>query len=152
MGYPCSFTAISARIPREDLWTQPEGGPERARTVASQFFGPGWAYAAAETSDQTYPSDDGLWVATFGDTVIFSAATETLWEHPWDLPPGFARWDLNIHSVVDLCQFEVTGGPYDGRRVELHNSMGTSYAEASHGPMLPSAQGKKGWLRRVFGG
>ncbi|OYO23443.1 hypothetical protein CGZ93_05725 [Enemella dayhoffiae] len=137
MGYKCSFTAISPRIPREDIWGQPEGGPDAATAAVREFFGDAYAYDRAGSSDETYPSDEGIWVATWGDTVLFSADPVLLEGARWELQDGMGRWDLNIHSVVDLCQFEVTGGPFGGRSVALYADMETTFEEACSGRPLP---------------
>lgn len=81
----------------------------------------------------TYPEGDAIWAGT----ILFAADTLTLDDAVWTLPDGFGRWDLNMHSVVDVCRFEVTGGPFGQRRVELYGDMEESLEEASMGRPLP---------------
>lgn len=137
MGFKCTYSAISPGIPREDIWRLPEGGRRQAELAIKELFSDAYAYARSGSSEDTYPTDEGVWIGTWGDTVLLSADPELLLGAQWDLHDGLGRWDLNVHSVVDLCQFEVTGGPFGDRQVALYPDMETTFEEACTGHPLP---------------
>ena len=102
-----------------------------------RWVGEGYAYAESGTTDNTYPWREGVWAATFGETVLLSADPGTLEEVAADVPDGMGRWQLNIHSVVDLCQFSVTDGMFGDRHVVLYPENEANLAESCAGSPLP---------------
>lgn len=118
MGYKCKVLAVSPRIPREDIWAHPEGGPDAAAAAVRRFFPDHTATGDPTTAQEGfYPRDGNLYVGTWGDTVVFGLADP-------DVRPIAARlraaaepheivWMLNIHSTVDHCGFAADGPGYD---------------------------------------
>lgn len=137
MGFKCSFTGFSPGIPREDIWRLPEGGRSRAEEVMADLFNGSYTYSRLGSAGETYPPDDGVWIGTWGDTILLSAEPEFLEEQEWEMSDSIGRWDLNVHSVVDLCHFAVTGGPFGDREVALYADMETTFEEACTGRPLP---------------
>jgi hypothetical protein len=126
MGFKTSLFALAPDVPRLDLLNHPEGGPETARVALERAL-PGTVGELVETADLAeggYPQrDDLLYVATFGPTTVFGGQemaqyTDRLRQAA--RAAGMQAWELNIHSVVDLCQFEVTGA--DGQVIRSFNA------------------------------
>ncbi|TPG17189.1 DUF6928 family protein [Pedococcus bigeumensis] len=113
MGFKTSLYAVGPGVPRLDLVAHAEGGPEAAAEAAQRWY-PGVVAESLGTADLFeggYPGEAQLYVATFGPTTVFGGGP-VLGEHRDRLSAaaaqaGLMSWELNIHSVVDLCQFEV---------------------------------------------
>jgi hypothetical protein len=113
MGFKTSLYAVGPGVPRVDLVAHEEGGAEAAAEVARRWFPGviGEPLGTADLSEGGYPGEGELYVATFGPTTVFGGGP-VLGEHRDRLAAaaaaaGLTSWELNIHSVVDLCQFEV---------------------------------------------
>lgn len=138
MGFKCSLVAVSPRIPREDILTRQEAGPQAAVALVEQWWPGEWAHDAqpATFDEVCNPYDDSIAVGIWGDTVVFAALDPTLvTQHP--LAAGQGVWELQIHSVVDLCRY-VTPPAYGSRHVELTGeSSPEEHAAALQGTLLP---------------
>jgi hypothetical protein len=112
MGFKTSLYAVGPGVPRLDLVAHPEGGVEAASAAAHRWFAGlvGEPIGTADLFEGGYPGDGVLYVATFGPTTVFGGMVPS--DHRDRLAAmaadaGLMSWELTIHSVVDLCQFEV---------------------------------------------
>lgn len=139
MGFTGSLLAVSSEgVPREDVLTADEAGRPDAELLVEALFGDAFGYERQALWHEIVPFDDSLWVGVFGDdTVLFSGDHALLDAIAQQLQQQFITWRLTTHSVNDLCEYAVTGGPYDGRRVQLFDGMGTGVADACTGPLMP---------------
>lgn len=112
MGFKTSLYAVGPGVPRLDVRAHAEGGVQAATDAVRQWF----PDAAAEPLGSStlmeggYPDEDSVWVATFGPTTVFGGLAPSLDGQrigALATATGLTTWELNIHSVVDLCQFEV---------------------------------------------
>ena len=113
MGFKTALYAVGPGTPRDDVRAHAEGGPEAAQAAATRWFPDAEVtpLGVSTLADGGYPgSEDELYVATFGPTTVLGgmvppAQVDRLGRAAAEA--GLMTWQLMIHSVVDLCQFEV---------------------------------------------
>jgi hypothetical protein len=113
MGFKTALYAVGPGVPADDLRAHAEGGAQAAAAALARWF-PDTAASpdgASTLAEGGYPGgEDTVYVATFGPTTVFGGMApmgqvERLGRAAAEA--GLMTWQLMIHSVVDLCQFEV---------------------------------------------
>ncbi|MGV0397390.1 DUF6928 family protein [Corynebacterium suicordis] len=136
MGFSGRFFAISDKTPREDVWSQPEGGRGRAEEMMQHLFGDTYAYSKESDVYDVTRSGDRLWIGNWGSTTIVAGD----WGNstpPVDLSEGFGTWELIIESSVDAFGYFVKGGPWGDRELEMDPDTGTDFESTMKGKSLP---------------
>lgn len=139
MGYKCSLAVLSNGIPREDITTSDERGPE----AAAQFVERLWPGQFSSTPQHTSfdecanPHDESIAVGTWGDTVVVAAMDpESVIERAQAAGDPRGAWMVVIHSVVDLCVYR-TPAAYGQRQVVVSSENSPEeLAEALAAPKL----------------
>lgn len=134
MGFKCSLLALSPSVPRDDISRDAEGGVDAAIAEVERLWPGAWRYAESGTLDEAFqPDHRSLWAGTWGTTTVVTHL---------DLPQpksstGRGRWELVIHSVVDLCHY-ATPPAYQSRDVTVSaEDDGDALAAALRGALLP---------------
>lgn len=142
MGYKCNILAVSPGLPRDDLWTRPEGGLDAA-TAATERLLPGWGPAGVTSSGDIgfFPQDDNLYVGTWGTTVVIGMNTLGIADHPdtvrANARPDETVWTLAIQSTVDYCLFQAMGPHHDRLLAAWTGATEEEAAQANRGTPLP---------------
>lgn len=140
VGFKCALLGLSPRIPREDITTHSEGGPDAAiRFVEGAFPGQFELEPETVTFDEcANPTGGEIAVGTWGDTVLL-AIDDPFTASDRVHAAGDTRhaWILMVHSVVDACGY-VTPPAYGDRQVGISgDSNPEELTAALTGSLLP---------------
>ncbi|MBM7824834.1 hypothetical protein JOD55_000661 [Arcanobacterium pluranimalium] len=135
MGFKCTMLSYSPTIPRENITTKPEGGVEAASEQITKYFEGEWRFDRTGDLDEAFnPTDESLWVGTWGDTVVFTGE-ETLGYLVDE--PADNTWFLFTRSMMDACSYR-TPPNHRGRVVDLDDSAtAEDKVAALEGDLLP---------------
>lgn len=116
MGFKTTLVGVGPDLPRFDVQRHPEGGAQAAAEALVRLL-PATSWQSLGTQDMGrggYPGDEEqVGVSTFGPTTVLgglAASTRIEEIRAAARAEGAMTWELNIHSVVDLCQFEGRDG------------------------------------------
>lgn len=140
MGYKCALVGLSPGVPRDDIVSQAEAGPQAASALVEAWWPGAWTRDPEPTTleQEALPSEDSFSVGIFGETIVFAAIDpDPITGHPLATAAGRAAWELQIHSVVDLCRYR-TPPAYGDRKVEIDaESTPEELRAALEGRLLP---------------
>ena len=111
MGFSTRLFAVGPERPRLALAHYDEGGLRSAAEAVSRLL-PELVVRPIGVSNVGRggypPTEDQVWVSTFGPTVVFGGAEDGLSTQVAQAAGGEAGWwQLTIQSSSDFCQFEV---------------------------------------------